>query len=459
MTPEGPRRKRKAADAAAAGAAEDEPEDDILRLTENGVKRFMVMVLHKEGGLTLKLACERVGMDTSTFRRIKWGERYAEGKEEGGVVGAAKKMMREQRGGRRGKRMKGTPDTKKLVKEVIEEDGRVSAKEVRRSLKAHYDETKQVDRELPSVRSMQRWLSEVASFRRQNRGPMVRTPWHASWRVEFSEFFLALGHELDEIVKNFLFCDEKKFCLWNNYRCAWEVHGKAKSIRGSNPVKEKDMSYDEYREWAQRTRLFLLPSDKNRGLYPIFAWGAVGHDMKSPLVVLDPGERMTKARYLEILREELRDVVIANSGRGQLHIVMDNDSKHFNPESRAFIKDVLKMKIVGSPRTNRATGQPDRAPGRGGHLYTYDEKEYFPAYSPDINGPIEKVWREIQSRVLARCEEIRSRDDHWRVVEEEWDGLEFEHVDGPSPASTPWLRISAPFWRAWWRRRASTHPT
>ena len=55
----------------------------------------------------------------------------------------------------------------------------------------------------------------------------------------------------------------------------------------------------------------------------------------------------------------------------------------------------------------------------------YDES-YLPCYSPDINGPIEKSWREAQRRVLLRASEIHSVAEHWRVIQEEWDGLEFE---------------------------------
>ena len=49
--------------------------------------------------------------------------------------------------------------------------------------------------------------------------------------------------------------------------------------------------------------------------------------------------------------------------------------------------------------------------------------------SPDINGPIEKTWRECQVRVLARADEIRSRKDMIRVIKEEWAGLEFERTE------------------------------
>ena len=53
----------------------------------------------------------------------------------------------------------------------------------------------------------------------------------------------------------------------------------------------------------------------------------------------------------------------------------------------------------------------------------------FPAYSPDINGPIEKCWREFQRRVLARATEINGLAYHRRIVEEELAGLEFDRTE------------------------------
>ena len=52
----------------------------------------------------------------------------------------------------------------------------------------------------------------------------------------------------------------------------------------------------------------------------------------------------------------------------------------------------------------------------------------FPAYSPDLN-IIEKVWRELQLRVLARANEINSKASHRKVIEEEWEKLEAERTE------------------------------
>ena len=111
------------------------------------------------------------------------------------------------------------------------------------------------------------------------------------------------------------------------------------------------------------------------------------------------------------------------------HLIMtqDNDSKHYNERSRAFL---LKPNIMGmfSYRKMADGTHPDRTPGPGGHMKDWFDKR-FPCYSPDFNGPIEKAWRECQRRVLKRAKEIKSRADMIRIVKEEWAGLEFERTD------------------------------
>jgi len=52
----------------------------------------------------------------------------------------------------------------------------------------------------------------------------------------------------------------------------------------------------------------------------------------------------------------------------------------------------------------------------------------FPAYSPDLN-IIEKVWRELQLRVLACANKINSKATHRKVIEEEWEKLEAERTE------------------------------
>ena len=54
----------------------------------------------------------------------------------------------------------------------------------------------------------------------------------------------------------------------------------------------------------------------------------------------------------------------------------------------------------------------------------------FPEYSNDINWVIEKAWREIAYRCMARWRhgDIQTRKDYIRVIKDEWDKLEFEET-------------------------------
>ena len=108
-------------------------------------------------------------------------------------------------------------------------------------------------------------------------------------------------------------------------------------------------------------------------------------------------------------------------------MTQDNDSKHYNDITRALLAE-YDIKLMSSLRKKADGSHPDRVPGRGGHMVDYADS-YFPCYSPDFNGPIEKCWRECQKRVLARAKEILSRDDMMRIVKEEWHGLEFEKTE------------------------------
>ena len=86
------------------------------------------------------------------------------------------------------------------------------------------------------------------------------------------------------------------------------------------------------------------------------------------------------------------------------------------------------ISLVTSLR-KKANGQyPDRIPGPGGHMRDCTE-ERFPAYSPDINSPIEKCWSELDRRVKSRSSEIHSWKEMKSVVKEAWSSLEFEATE------------------------------
>lgn len=140
----------------------------------------------------------------------------------------------------------------------------------------------------------------------------------------------------------------------------------------------------EYREWIAEHRSERLPHTKQRGLFPCFVWGGVGHNKKTELYFLEAKETLTADLYLRILQETLipakRQYPRSLFGsRTTMHnITMDNDSKHYNDASRAFFRQ-NKIELVGCHRHD-VRGQPDRAPGPGGALQEQVFPDKFPPY-------------------------------------------------------------------------------
>ena len=122
---------------------------------------------------------------------------------------------------------------------------------------------------------------------------------------------------------------------------------------------------------------------KQRGLYPLFVWGGVGYNKKTKMYFLDQGQTLTAEIYRNILQENLLPAKEQHprkwTGRREsMHITMDNDSKHYNDERRAFLKK-NDIQLVGCHRYD-VNGQPDRVPGPGGALQTQKFDDKFPAY-------------------------------------------------------------------------------
>ena len=207
----------------------------------------------------------------------------------------------------------------------------------------------------------------------------------------------------------------------------------------------------------------MLKRKKQRGAYPCFVWGGVGHNMKTKLFFLKEKEKLTADLYRTIIVENLisckakfeskmkraersavgrRSATAVQLFRGEgdgarslkpvLHITQDNDSKHYNDTTRKLLASV-GIRLLSSERKT-VGGQTDNAPGAGGRKKEYPGR-YFPCYSPDLNGPIEKVWREVQRRVIRRSIEVTSAKHGKRrakmieIITEEWNNLEFKETD------------------------------
>jgi hypothetical protein len=126
-------------------------------------------------------------------------------------------------------------------------------------------------------------------------------------------------------------------------------------------------------------------------------------------------------------------------------VTQDNDPKHYNEVTNQLIEE-LGFKLLASHRRNEE-GEFDTCyygtQGKRGYRTVHFPDKRFPAYSPDLNGVIEKCWRELQRRYTARAHEIKSVADMKRVIIEEWEGLEFEAGTEEKPNVNNWSGINA----------------
>ncbi|KAH8058892.1 hypothetical protein JL720_13906 [Aureococcus anophagefferens] len=394
---------RKRARAEAAGAADDgEKVEMIVDVNDTVAKRIKACVLLEYSGLGVTKIMNALGMNAQNFKTAGWYEKYLE-HGIGALFSDGRHKVAKQM----------TPNTKSLVEEKARKgmnapDIVVQVAEQRRKSGD--------DREAPSVRTVRRTLVDFgASYSHKGEKHMVLTPWHARWRVQFAQEWLAKILRDPNLLKRKLFTDEKKFGLYDSRHGSWKFDDGEWNIAHAEQMTDA------------------------RGLYRAFCWAGVGYNMKTNLMWLDQGETLKKDRYIKILEEglvprlpEFYDAIsdscdVRNTRAITIEVIQDNDPKHWNDQTAALFRK-HKLASVASKRCDAEGNFPDKAPGPGGHMQTQDTPK-FPCYSPDINSPIECSWRECQRRVLARAGEIRSRDQHIKIVEDEWKNLEFERSD------------------------------
>ena len=310
-----------------------------------------------------------------------------------------------------------------------------------------------------SARSVRRLAKRLkGKFYKKPFRMLVRTPWHARWRLQFAEWALKQIEEEKLNPDDILHGDEKKFCMSADKGGYWVIPNEDGTVVSPNKAKGDNMTDQEYLDWMASLPK-ALPSSKSHGKYPHFVWGAVGVDMKTPLVFLNkavtaaptkgreaaPKETMTSAIYIERMLPEVLKMKKSRT-RGlfrtlkPLWYIQDNDAKHYTPEVKAWLS-TNDIQLLATPRLN-VDGEPDTARGAFGRMVHYPLDDLrFPCYSPDINGAIEKSWREVALRVLERRAEITNDASMKRVIIEEWEGLEF----GPTtrPCGRTWIGINA----------------
>ena len=425
-------RKRKS-EALSAESSDDSHNpwhaEDHYEASSANLRRLLVCILVDDAGWSVSEACELAHVPRSTFNSGNWLKKFRNAKASN--EDAFEAVLHENRGGARAGSTKMSPHTKKVVVDAARRG--VPVGEMVAVQEEYFEETGQDGREPAGPRAVQRaLLSDDMEYVRDGRPPLVQTPWSARWRLEFSNEWLPRFTEEPALLRKTLFSDEKKFALYKTKGGRWApaeilTHHGARCV-----AREEEMTDQQYKDWRAAHKGEVLPTDKSRGLYPIFVWGAVGYNMKSKLFVLEEKEKLTAKRYAAILADNengLAEMVTRNADKlgGDGLYAMDNDVKHSTPESLAVLKG-LGLSLLASRRWNEAGDAPDRQAAHFGHLKTYDGF-YFPTYSPDINQPIEKVWAEVQRRVLRRVGDIKSRADMIQVVRQEWNELEFDKSD------------------------------
>ena len=392
---------------------------------------------YKRGAV--RRACDRVeGASESAMSDGRWIKKF---KKYGGAGVLDKRRVRQRR--------VLTPRRSAAVRD--------SLRSRRKSGQAAADAERATGRPV-SARSVRRLANSSGKFYKKPFRMMVRTPWHARWRLQFAEW--ALKHiEEDKLnPDDILHGDEKKFCLSADKGGYWVIPNEDGTVVSPNKAKGDNMTDEEYLGWIASLPK-ALPSTKSHGKYPHFVWGAVGVDMKTPLVFLNkavtaaptkgraaaPKESMTSAIYIERMLPEVLKMKKSRT-RGlfrtlkPLWYIQDNDAKHYTPEVKAWLA-ANDIQLLATPRLD-VDGEPDTARGAFGRMVHYPLDDLrFPCYSPDINGAIEKSWREVALRVLERRAEITNDASMKRVIIEEWEGLEF----GPTtrPCGRTWIGINA----------------
>jgi hypothetical protein len=135
-------------------------------------------------------------------------------------------------------------------------------------------------------------------------------------------------------------------------------------------------------------------------------WGAISHNWKSPLVILEgTGARgVVTADYLEQVLEPVVAPafygLLGYDGSGEAQYVEDQAPVHGTKRMLVEVKATLGIPL--HPR---------------------------PASSPDLN-PIENVWRTMKQRIKARRDFPNTVSKMGIAVQEEWDRLEPQDWNG-----------------------------
>lgn len=383
---------------------------------------------HPHNRFNVKESCKRHDVHYENFIQKKWLDRY----DQLGTPGVVKRAA-----GGATNMLKITPLTKAFLVKTFKEEKKNSGKALRRALTLEYQRRGTPNRSVASDRSIQLCVRAETgvSVRPPPKMMMVKTPWHARYRRQFAQ------QHMNDNSKTFLFTDEKIFTIYNmrgdnagvsTFRSPNAEWNKAKQMTGPG-------GDDEYEEWRKENGgNKALPDSKGKGLYKLRMWGGVGYNVKTELYAhhahMDSDvyfEECIKKRVIPMKKNPPgREASQSGRRRGRqvneqdIWVIQDNCTIHNREDIRDFAADNGLKFVVSTPRGHDGSRDDFH------HWPGVERYDTFPQYSPDINGTIEKVWRELAYRILRRYRkgDISSVDEHRNAILEEWEKLEFEEV-------------------------------
>lgn len=137
-------------------------------VTKTAENRIRLCVLVVDGGLSLKAACDVLGVSRSSMLKCKWVERY----KEGGMDA----LLEDNR---THKKVKMTPRTGKVVRDCARRGE--NASEIRMHVQESYRARGDAERDPPSVRTIQNDLHDNFKYVTKRRTFLIKTPWHARY--------------------------------------------------------------------------------------------------------------------------------------------------------------------------------------------------------------------------------------------------------------------------------------
>ena len=160
------------------------------------------------------------------------------------------------------------------------------------------------DRDAPSTSAIQRELSAMgAVYVSKPKRAMVKTPWNARYRLQFANDTVQKICSTHYYTRTLIHCDEKPFRLYDSSAGAgymtkdrdgqWPESNKARELHEKDAARADEM-YETFMDGVRMARgdNRNLPKTKQKGKYPVMAFGALGYNFKSQIYLFPAGATM-----------------------------------------------------------------------------------------------------------------------------------------------------------------------